>query len=1053
VSTSRRRAGLLALCLCCCSGLLLGAGEWASIDYAPLIDRRQPTHSGDSVGTLLKQLDGRPLPVAGERPSDLIAHRSLEPLLERYAFVMSDLLDTLEPPAAETLIEVGSLWQPGQAQPAWVELFSSRRMIAESDGGGHLRAILPWQPKEYSPLLPEASSVGPAQAAWREAWPILRHLLAAERRRLADDAMPLKITVHPYRHLPERSEFQLGLAPWTVEIRETLPTGVRPPLELASLRAFLDSGLRLEGGRLDEEGRLTLFGSPVEQPPTLLGRALSLSDLAVAYRAVFHGGLAEPYMSLDRGYSPAQSIVNYGGRLRDTVLGAVSLRCDIRFKTFSLGIDIASGEDTRSRIRERLPAFRTHLEALSENPASSGTAGQQTRLWFYPDRVDLTLSDQGDVLVLRDVRMSAASERIEDGAGGRPQKVHPWTEQTVSKINDDYDALGEIFPEMADLDQVVRLLSLFAWLKQVEGEGLAVPELDNLLAVELPQFYTPRDYPQLLAFNALPEKGRESEAVTVFDRVAVGEALDRLNLVGGRPLPARRRYQRAVAALSPARAEHAALLERFKGFRVEQLDDSSLDLLSQQAERLTMHETVLGTLEIPRRRAVGERMRAGEKLRIFSVGIGGLDLGMGSVVSRAGSRRASLLGGGAVQSPATTGSRKRAAGRGAAEAREAWRRDPLGLPATVMPVHGSLAQPTHSVERRQEAVDVVYAADAPESRRRTLRLKGKKIVLVEREEGGLQHAYLFEKSEDGYVARNEPPTIVESPEAEPILPVPGLLLMEVVTGGDGPLEATTIPLRLTSNVSNRARSLEADFPRPVMQRLVRGPQVDPTPGQPLGGLVPLAADLGPVEALMLLAQAGQNTSATVGEENPALLARAFGEWWGKKGEKGALIGVDGSRSVERWSVAPVPDASAVLWLPDDAFSAADPGMVDALRSSWGAAPVSRSSEPDFESENLVLLVSGEAPADLASRLRRLATDQRMAGRLLAVWPLQAPVRESLPRLLLAEGQLAGIGLADGGLVSRRTLSQALREIAQALGERMPEQRRVERLPAPFLWYF
>jgi len=290
-------------------------------------------------------------------------------------------------------------------------------------------------------------------------------------------------------------------------------------------------------------------------------------------------------------------------------------------------------------------------------------------LWFYPDRVDLTLSDQGDVLVLRDVRMSAASERIEDGAAGQSQKVHPWTEQTVSKINNDYDALGEIFPEMADLDQVVRLLSLFAWLKQVEGEGLAVPELDNLLAVELPEFYTPRDYPQLLAFNALPEKGRESEAVTVFDRVAVGEALDRLNLVGGRPLPARRRYQRAVAALSPGRAEHAALLERFKGFRVEQLDDSALDLLAQQAERLTMHETVLGTLEIPRRRAVGERMRAGEKLRIFSVGIGGLDLGMGSVVSRAGSRRASLLGGGAVQSSASAGSRKRAAARGLKRAR------------------------------------------------------------------------------------------------------------------------------------------------------------------------------------------------------------------------------------------------------------------------------------------------------------------------------------------------------------------------------------------------
>ena len=101
--------------------------------------------------------------------------------------------------------------------------------------------------------------------------------------------------------------------------------------------------------------------------------------------------------------------------------------------------------------------------------------------------------------------------------------------------------------------------------------------------------------------------------------------------------------------------------------RVDELDDSALDLLAQQAERLTMHETVLGTLEMSRRRSVGERMRAGEKLRIFSVGIGGLDLGMGSVVSRAGGRRAALLGGGSLADDAAGGARRRAASRARTE--------------------------------------------------------------------------------------------------------------------------------------------------------------------------------------------------------------------------------------------------------------------------------------------------------------------------------------------------------------------------------------------------
>ena len=44
-------------------------------------------------------------------------------------------------------------------------------------------------------------------------------------------------------------------------------------------------------------------------------------------------------MSLDRGRAPWISAVNYGGRLRDTTVGLVSLLSDVRFKTFSLGVD------------------------------------------------------------------------------------------------------------------------------------------------------------------------------------------------------------------------------------------------------------------------------------------------------------------------------------------------------------------------------------------------------------------------------------------------------------------------------------------------------------------------------------------------------------------------------------------------------------------------------------------------------------------------------------------------------------------------------------------
>jgi len=380
-------AGLLLVLLAAPAGAREAPPDWVIVDYADLVDRRQLSHSGDSVGVLLDRLGGRPLPPVGERPADFHLHRLLEPLLETYGFVVLDVLDRLGPVHEPPWVEVGSLWQPGEAQPAWTELLRARRLLVESDGAGAFRVVLPWSGAGDGTAAASADSREAAREAWDEAWPVLRHVFAAERRRLAarGGATPpgLRVEVHAYRHLPARSEFVVGTGGEHRILEDLRATGRRPPLDLQRIDAFLAGGLRLEGARLEPHGELRLLGSRVDTPPTLLGRPLTAADLAVAYRAVFHGGLAEPYMSLDRGYSPMMSVVNYGGRLRDTALGTVSLGCDIRFKTFSLGIDIVEGRDLRDRLRERLPGFRSHLERLAEHPDSRGMAGQQTRLWFY----------------------------------------------------------------------------------------------------------------------------------------------------------------------------------------------------------------------------------------------------------------------------------------------------------------------------------------------------------------------------------------------------------------------------------------------------------------------------------------------------------------------------------------------------------------------------------------------------------------------------------------------------------------------------------------------
>jgi len=1076
-----RRAVVSTLGLGACLCLLLAsetsvsaADGWLAVDYSELVDRRQLSHSGESVGALIERLEGRGAPRDGGRPQDRHAHQLLEPLLEPYAFVLSDALDGFEAGDSPDWIEIGSLWQPGEPQPAWVELLRARQLIVESDGRGRLRVILPWESSSPATGLPEQEARLAARAAWDAAWPVLRHVLAAEHRRLAaeDAVSELNVEAHAYRHLPQSSEFHLGTDAESIVVEDLRAAGLAPPLNLDRLTGFLSGGLRLEGARLEPDGGVRLLGSRTRTSPTLLGEPLGLADLAVAYRAVFHGGLAEPYMSLDRGYSPMRSVVNYGGRLRDTALGLVSLQCDIRFKTFSLGLDIEQGVDLRDRLRESLPGFRTHMEHLATHPDSAGMAGQQTRLWFYPDDVDLTISEQGDLVVLRKVRMSAASERLgETGLAAADQEVRPWTQATVDAINGSYDTLAGFFPEMADLDQVVRVLSLFAWLEAAGAEGNLVPELDSLLAVELPRLSTPRTYPQLLAFNALPPVGA-TDAVVVFDRVLVGEALDRLNPTSGRPLPARRRYQRAVGALTPSQAEDAALLREFSSYPVERLDDAQIDLLSQRAERLIVHRTVLQTLAPPRRRPLAQRLEAGEQLRMFSVGIGGLDLGMGPAVARARGRRVGLAGGGSglarpASATAAVGSTTRDL---SSQARDTWREDPPGLPRPLVPDHRS-GESSPGAQLRVVAgrgvddesfVLTIYGADSPDVRSRRVFRDGKDRVLrFERVEQQRLLRYGFEKEKERWVARPTDPA--DSPQADTgsagALP-PGLVLLQVFSSEDELLEPAEVVLRIEAQLQGSRRSLEAEVPRLLLQRLVQGREIDRAPGQPLAGLAPLPQALGEVRGLMVMADASRwltpwdgTRTLLAGEEDPLRVARALGAWWSATDNEpsGAVIGVDATRSPERWAVAPRPRDEALLLLPHEGFDGPMRDWRAPLAAAWDANRVVYEL-PDESAAALVVLVSAEPPGELARRLRGLARDERMRGRLLAVWSLSGPVREDLPRSLIDEGQLAGIGIAEHSLVARRKATETIR----AIGERLaagPEDLRVEALPGPFLWHF
>ena len=1043
---------------------------WLRVEYGSLVDARRLTHSGEAVGPILARLGGRARPPDGDRSQDGLDHRLLDPILEPYAFVLPDALDSIQAPHDPPFVDIGGLWEPGGDEPAWVELCRARQVLVESDGEGHLRVFLPSPELDALPFddaLPKLDAEATGQSAWKAAWPSLRFVLAAERRRLAKDGPSppaLDVEVHAYRHLLSRSAFVVAGTPWSTRVTSTAGDGSAPALDVQALRSILERGQTIEGARLEPSGRLRWLTSDTEPDDRALlaGQPMGLSDLAVAYRAIFHGGYGEGYMSLDRGPAPHVADVNYGGRLRDTALGKVSLLSDVRFKTLSVGVDLLDrGKDARASTRAGLPDFKTHLERFAADPAAGSVLNQQTRFWFYPDDVDVTLSEEGDLLAFRSVRMAAASERVEDASAKQADPA--WTRAMIAYLNERHGELTGAFPEIKALDESVRYLALFTWLRSAQTRGLAVPDLDVLLDTVLPATPTPRRFPYLLSYDVLPPAGAAG-AVDVYNRSEIGEALDRLEPRPGRELPPLRRLRRALAQLDRRIPDQAAMAKDVEA-QIAAPDPAVAERLAYRAERLLVHARVLATLPASDRAAVDARRKAAEGTRVFSVGIGGIDLGMSSVFARATSRSTRLdLGAQGTATAKSTPAAPRAASGGAPVPPA----DPAGSGGVKVPDHGLGAVTARKVvsleggkgtinaralpgrlvrtgtwksdgNRTFEWTETRESADGPEARsRRRIAEPGAPTPMFERVEAGRFLSYRFTRSEStlrsGPAQRTLPPRAfapAEPPAAATTVPE-GLAVLDLLPVEGAPDDGTETPAVRVRVRAPPDRQLTADVPRPLLQRLVMGRGVDLVPERPLAAFTPARQVLGEARTMMVL----QNPEEVAppwdgaqrprpGEEDAARLARALSVWWGADPGNGGAVAVVGTSpgSLQRWSSATKLD-----------------GQVAVL-------------EEKDETSRIRVLVSRASPSVLSRRLQEIAASPGSKGAILAVISTGGPLRGDLPAALLAEGNLSAVGIADEGLIELAEAREWAKAWADTAKEPGSKGKRPEEIPGPFAWYY
>lgn len=459
------------------SAFLISAGPATAytIEYADLVETTRIVRTGQRLHEILPALG---------------ASRSLrgaaQPILDPHTVLLNEAIDLIEPPRAgdAPFIPLASWYPEGEAEPAWVALVRGGRIAAFTDGAGRLRLFVPGRDPE---------------SAWRRWYPVLRHILTA----LVPDSGPLETRLWSYTHNYAQSRITISREPRVVRGRSWAAPANSRPLDGPSLEAFFAAGLPLGGGLRTGTGLQLLSGSG--EPPSLDGRPVELSDLAVAWRAVAWAGDNDAFISLDPHADPTRASVNFGGYLENTRIGATVLSADKRFKTITSGLDPDSLRDIRKATTVHVPGFLTTPERdlLTQHPRGNGWIG--TRFWFYPESVELaTDPDYTEVEIVR-ARFTADAERQRGDftdertfTRDRRRLLSPSIRAAIDDLNARYELYARAFSEFRELETVARLLGICSWLKRGGGRGL---DLDALLGMMLPAAPTPKDRAQMITAN------------------------------------------------------------------------------------------------------------------------------------------------------------------------------------------------------------------------------------------------------------------------------------------------------------------------------------------------------------------------------------------------------------------------------------------------------------------------------------------------------------------------------------------------------------------------
>lgn len=437
--------------------------NWVTISYGNAVDKSTLTHSGEKVGNVIQKI-----PTYSDDIKGLV-----QQYLEPYSILCHDVLLYNIKPDTPPLINILAHYPIGSEQPAWVDLFRE----------GHFQLY-------YNQHLIRIFLKGDNhENSFEKYQSVIRHPI---QDLINSEHLSIKnIEVYVFNNDYAKTEIRVNIIPATSAIDDLDLSPKHQPIDLGSIEEFLNPGVALEAVEVDERNDIFFYGKGASDQ-TIAGKPVSLSDIAVIYRSIFHYGYNAPYISLDTHEDNRYAKVNFGGHLENTRVGHVVLEADKLFKTLSTGIDPNTHEFVKSKITKHVPAFLTEDERGFLEDVNEGNT--QIRYWFYPDEIG-TVTD-GSIGVVQKHQFLADAERMDVEV-----QLDNATRKTIDHLNKYYIQYEKAENTYKELNTVGYMMALVNWLKEMNmGDRV---ELDDLLSVKIPAFSTPEKTKKMLAITAI----------------------------------------------------------------------------------------------------------------------------------------------------------------------------------------------------------------------------------------------------------------------------------------------------------------------------------------------------------------------------------------------------------------------------------------------------------------------------------------------------------------------------------------------------------------------